>query len=291
MSEFTKKIFDGQQTTPDEWVAYLKEAHKEAPGMTPDSFDNFKNAEGMNSYQVLTNLLVLLPRKLNVLDLACGDANLSTYMDRLPNKELNILGVDMSVHELALAEKRTFKSRFRIKNEMAGKISEPDGSFDAILCHMAFMLMNPIEPVANEIYRLLKPGGIFAAVVGSIPNSIDPLSIFRKTFRAFVTEKFPKYAPPITGDSRVYNDEKIHEIFPTGQFEQVHLQRFMTSAEITLDQYWPTYKDYYFVSALPEKEKEELKNRLEAEAKKSLNKHGKITVESAQTMIFCKRSV
>lgn len=289
MSEFTKKIFNGQKTTTNEWVEYLKEAHKQAPGMTPDSYDNFVNPEGLNSYQVLTNVLIPLPEKLNVLDLACGDANLSTYIDRLP-KDLNILGVDMSVHELALAEKRRFKNRFRIKNEMADKISEPDSSYDAVLCHMAFMLMNPIEPVANEIHRLLKPGGVFAAIVGSIPNPNDPLSLFRRTYRTFMLEKFPKYLPPTAGDHRVYSDEKIHEVLPAGKFEQVGLRRFMTSADITLNQYWPTYKDYYFVSALPEAEKMEFKSRLESEAEKSLNSAGKIKIESAQTMIFCKRS-
>ncbi len=291
MSEFTKKVLDGQKTTPEEWVQYLKEAHKDAPGMTPDSFDNFVNAEGLNSYRVLTNVLIPLPDKLSVLDLACGDANLSTYIDRLPNKELNILGLDMSVHELALAERRKFKNRFRIKNEMADKISEPDSSFDAVLCHMAFMLMNPIEPVVNEIHRLLKPGGIFAAIIGSMPNPNDPLSIFRKTFRTFILENFPKFISPVTGDNRVYSDEKIHEIFPPAKFDQVELRRFKTSAEITLDQYWPTYKDYYFVSALPEKEKMNFKNQLESEVKKSLNSNGKTVVESAQTMIFCKRSL
>ncbi len=49
----------------------------------------------------------------------------------------------------------------------AQKIPLGDASADAVLCHMALMLMLPIEPVIGEIHRVLAPGGIFAAVSGT----------------------------------------------------------------------------------------------------------------------------
>ena len=40
-------------------------------------------------------------------------------------------------------------------------------SVDVIVSHMALMLMAPLDEVIREMHRVLRPGGMLAAVVGS----------------------------------------------------------------------------------------------------------------------------
>ena len=40
-----------------------------------------------------------------------------------------------------------------------------DEEIDVVLCHWALTLMDPVGPVLEEVSRVLKPGGTFAAIV------------------------------------------------------------------------------------------------------------------------------
>ena len=103
-------------------------------------------------------------RDLVVLDLACGSGYLLDLIKRRQRVPITLIGVDMSSVELELARARLGDAA-RLLEVRAQDIALPDASIDYAVCHLAFMLMQPIEPVIEKLGALLKPGGSFAAIV------------------------------------------------------------------------------------------------------------------------------
>jgi SAM-dependent methyltransferase len=128
-----------------------------------------------------------------VLDLACGDGAL---LSRLPS---NAVGLDFSAEELAAARpRRTVQGR-------AQQLPFADGSFDAVACHLAFMLFDDIERVVAELHRVLVPGGRFLALLGGGPTADGD-----DAFHAFVKRLAPNRR---LGDPRAKSEEGWRALF------------------------------------------------------------------------------
>lgn len=95
-----------------------------------------------------------------VLELGCGDGAL---LARVPGA----VGIDLSSGEVALARARGLDAR----EGRAQELPFPDGAFDTVACHLAFMLFDDLERVVAEIDRVLAPGGQFVAVLGGGPTA------------------------------------------------------------------------------------------------------------------------
>ena len=192
MSEFANKIMRGELPTDEEWSDHLMEAHKIAPSMTPNAFAEFKTEKGLNSYELLAReLQPLYGKDATVLDLACGDGHLMPYFLSKLGKGSKIFGIDMADGELEIGRKKITDTRVRFYRAKARQIPLPDQSVDHIVCHMAFMLMLPVEPVVREISRLLKPSGKFSAVIGS-KTTVGLFSEIRKANFQFIHSRYPK---------------------------------------------------------------------------------------------------
>lgn len=73
------------------------------------------------------------------------------------------IGLDMTFEEVASA-----------RNVVVGRAQElpfVDETFDVAACHLAFMLFDDVQQVANEILRVLRPGGQFIALLGGGPTA------------------------------------------------------------------------------------------------------------------------
>ncbi len=75
------------------------------------------------------------------------------------------------------------------------------------------MLLNPIEPVIQEIARVLKPGGIFVAMISGIkhPPLFDETI---KILKSLVTEKHPHLKNFGWGDKRTWTRKGLQSLFP-----------------------------------------------------------------------------
>jgi SAM-dependent methyltransferase len=72
-------------------------------------------------------------------------------------------------------------------------MSLPDASVDAVLCHLALMLFEPVGPVLAEIGRILRPGGMLAAVVpGGGGGSPEFAALRRELAAALAAEVAPE---------------------------------------------------------------------------------------------------
>ncbi len=112
-------------------------------------------------------LLKLRPGE-KVLDVACGNG---VFARRLAQLGASVVACDFSEKLIELARARTTENRDRIAYRVVDATDESqllalgEGEFDAAVCNMAMMDMLAIQPLANALVRLLKPGGRFVFAV------------------------------------------------------------------------------------------------------------------------------
>ncbi|MEE4537007.1 MAG: class I SAM-dependent methyltransferase [Erythrobacter sp.] len=230
-TDWTRALGAKEEPEPGALHDHLQEVHRRDPGFTERCARRCRDDSGRTSYEWLSEVAgrTRAPR---ILDLACGSGFLiATCLERYPQAE-RIVGVDMSATELALAHKRLPEDRVELFQAQADALTMlEDASMDAVLCHWALTLMDPVEPVLAEIRRVLAPGGIFAAIVDG-PATLAPgyeeidAMIFERVGRAV-----PGYVDCDLGDPRVRTPAAL-EALCRGAFDSAQVE--IQSAVFTL---------------------------------------------------------
>lgn len=135
------------------------------------SFPEASTTLGPSSYALLADQV---PVKTDtdapvVVDLGCGAARLLEILtDRgLPPSAL--IGIDFSEDQITRAQDRLGETPIRLFGSASNHMPLGDASVDCVLVHMALAVMVPVEATLREIERVLKPGGVFAAVMENQP--------------------------------------------------------------------------------------------------------------------------
>lgn len=139
--------------SPD-WESYLAAFHEQRAGITEEVLAH-SHYHGVNAYQWLSQAV---PTGAKVLDVACGSGPLH------PLHGPEWVGVDASVAEMGRA-----RALGRGPLVLGDATSCPflDRSFDAVVCSMALMLIQPLEAALAEFARLVRPGGLLAVLLPS----------------------------------------------------------------------------------------------------------------------------
>jgi len=259
MSKFSEKLKRDEMPTAQDWEEHLLEVHRTDPGMSPDAFSKMRTIFGKNSYTLLAETIPTGPSQ--VLDLACGDGFLARYILDRVGPHGAYTGVDMSDGELARAQENVKDLRATFVEGKAQQLPIQDQSVDHVLCHMAFMLMTPVEPVVKEIARVLKPGGTFSAVIGGTPDD-DLFKEVRRISVAFVTERFPGWPEARLGDSRVFHLDGLRELFAGGFHPPETLTDIHLEVDTTPEGLWGVMRNMYYVGILDLEAKEELRGMI-----------------------------
>ena len=180
---------------------HLLEVHHCYPGFTESCAAQCKDLAGQTSYEWLCNVIDPM-RHRNILDLACGSGVLlELCRARFPQHTLT--GIDMSPSELALARRRLSGKNVTLHEQLAQDLSFVErGSLDAVLCHWALTLMDPVEPVLREIKRVLAPGGVFSAIIDGDPKAAPGYAEINDLIFKHVQMKLPTYGDYDLGDPR-----------------------------------------------------------------------------------------
>ncbi len=188
--------------------SFLRRFHATHPGATSHAFSR------TGSYAQLASLVAGRER---VLDLACGDGPL------LAELGLRAIGIDLSREELAIT-----RVGGRVVQGRAQALPFVDGAFDAVACHLAFMLFDEIDRVVAELSRVIAPGGVFAALLGGGPVELaDESERQRDAFHRFLAIGSRHFIPARLGDPRAKSERGWRELFagwsePT--FERIELE-------------------------------------------------------------------
>ncbi|HET8706906.1 MAG TPA: methyltransferase domain-containing protein [Pseudomonadales bacterium] len=111
----------------------------------------------------------------SVLDLGCGTATL-TVMLKQAHPDANITGLDgdPAVLQIGRAKADTARVRLILDQGMAYDLPYPDGSFDRVVSSLMFHHLTTQQKLQaiKEVYRVLRPGGLFLIVDFGQPRGI-----------------------------------------------------------------------------------------------------------------------
>jgi ubiquinone/menaquinone biosynthesis C-methylase UbiE len=308
-SEFGTKLLRGEPTAPEEWEQQLREFHARLPGATSALLSARTTVDGQSSYQLLAEKARVVAdaanRRIDVLDLACGDGYLiQECLHRLGERINTITGVDMSEDELAAAGSRLQPREVRLYECLAQDLALPDESIDVALCHLAFMLMLPIEPVVQELARVLRSNGIFSAVVvsTSAPAASDghelaaPRALWTHAaaaLRQFWQTEYPRMQTEgRVGDARAMTEAGWRQLFrpELGYARHVEAQEFdILVEEDTPDGIWHFFEESYSVALLDDEMKDELRQRLIDVIVQHRDTHGTFEMAIPQRMFTVRK--
>ena len=96
-----------------------------------------------------------------VLDLCCGSGQATEY---LVKSSQDVIGLDISPVSLQRAQRNVPQAKY--VEALAEEMPFPDAQFDLVHTSVAMHEMKPsqLRQIFKEVYRVLKPGGVFALV-------------------------------------------------------------------------------------------------------------------------------
>ncbi|HSF05036.1 MAG TPA: methyltransferase domain-containing protein [Methylomirabilota bacterium] len=142
----------------------------------------------------LLDRAALLPGEL-VLDLGTGTGAVAQRVGAIVGPRGRVLGVDISPEMLALARRSATSVGLGNLTFIEGRaeaIPAEDAAFSVVLACLSMMYVIDREAAANEIARVLKPGGRFVAAVWAEPEQCD-IVLFQQTAGRFAGP------PPVPG--------------------------------------------------------------------------------------------
>lgn len=132
-----------------------------------------------------------------ILDIATGTGDLAILMANTSAKK--IIGLDLSVGMLEVGKKKIVNKNLDNKIEMVVGDSEnipyPNDYFDAITVSFGIRNFETLEKGLAEIYRVLKPNGIFVILETSVPTKFpfkQGYSLYTKFILPLIGKLFSK---------------------------------------------------------------------------------------------------
>ena len=138
-----------------------------------------------------------------ILDIATGTGDLVILMSKTSAKK--IIGLDISPGMLEVGKEKIEKAHLTDRIEMVLGDSEnmefPDNYFDAITVSFGIRNFETLEKGLTEIYRVLKPGGIFVILETSVPTKFP----FKEGYAFYTRFILPLIGKLFSKDNNAYS--------------------------------------------------------------------------------------
>ncbi len=244
--------------------------------------DDLTDEAGRNSYELLVEEVQNGDGP--VLDLACGDG----YLLELLRRDHVCAGVDWNISELQAACRRLGDGAPVARANAAG-LPIATATFGAVTCHYALMLLQPLEEVIAEAARVLRQGGLLAAVLPASPpeNAPSPISVFRAVWNE-VSGNYPVEIPPIQ-DDRALQLEGLEDLLTDAGFSPVLVRSFSASKLMTVDEASRSLLLTYLPDLLPPAGYADLTRALESELGKLNGGAGTVTFVAQSDLVTARR--
>ena len=182
---------------------------------------------------------VKLKDNYQVLDIASGTGEPALSTAGIV-KNSKVILTDIAEDMLAVAKenaKQMGLNNIEIKICSADALPFEDNFFDVVTCRFGFMFFPDIQKAADEMYRVLKPGGIMSTAVWSLPEK-NPLAT---TIMGVINKhvEMPPPSPNAPGMFRCAKPEFIAEFLKKSGFNNVseHEVQLNFTAN-SVDTYW-----------------------------------------------------
>ncbi len=139
----------------------------------------------------------------SVLDIATGTGDLAISLAGTGASQ--VIGLDLSEGMLAVGRKKIAEKGLSERIEMIQGDSEAlpfkDNSFDAITVAFGVRNFEDLEKGLSEIYRILKPGGIFVVLETSVPTKFP----FKQGYHFYTKNLLPVIGKLFSKDKVAYS--------------------------------------------------------------------------------------
>ncbi len=218
---------------------FLRRFHRAHPGVTTAALARARVVgTAGSSYDLLA---AALPVGGRVLDLGCGDGFLVDRLHARGHRAADLLGLDLSADELARARARLPTAGWLQARAQA--IPLATASCAAIASHLAWTLMPDLDAIADELARVLAPGGVFVTLVGGGPRGDDAFAGLLD-LAAPLARAAP--ATPRLGDPRARRDDGLAGLLgPARGFELAAIADVTLDLAGTADEVWASLVPCY----------------------------------------------
>ena len=235
---------------------------------------------------------LLNPQKTDViLDVASGTGEPGlTIAAKLSGGK--VILTDLADHMLEIArENATSRGIYNIETVTCDvcDLPFPDNTFDAISCRFGFMFFPDMQLAANEMVRVLKPGGKIATSVWNIPEKNFWVTAIMGTINKNM--ELPPPPPGSPGMFRCAKDGFISEIFSQAGLKNISQTEIFGKLNCkTIDAYWgmQTEVGAPIVAALG-KASDDVKEKIKIETYAALSQKypdGNIIIDSSALVIY-----
>lgn len=166
------------------WLEYLERFHRERPGVAAEVLGRCE-AGGDSPHTWLARSVSASSTR--VLDIGCGAGPMSRELAR---EGRTVIGLDLSENELDEARRLGPGPWVRAD---ALHLPLADGSVDAVVSSMALAVIEDTSTLLDEVNRVLRLGGMFAATVPTYRpiNTTDMRLLSRLTMKLGGPPRFP----------------------------------------------------------------------------------------------------
>ena len=235
---------------------------------------------------------LLNPQKTDViLDVASGTGEPGlTIAAKLSGGK--VILTDLADHMLEIArENATSRGIYNIETVTCDvcDLPFPDNTFDAISCRFGFMFFPDMQLAANEMVRVLKPGGKIATSVWNIPEKNFWVTAIMGTINKNM--ELPPPPPGSPGMFRCAKDGFISEIFSQAGLKNISQTEIFGKLNCkTIDAYWgmQTEVGAPIVAALG-KASDDVKEKIKIETYAAISQKypdGNIIIDSSALVIY-----
>lgn len=167
-----------------------------------------------------------------------------------------------------------------------------DNSFDAISCRFGFMFFPDMQIAANEMARVLKPGGRLATSVWNVPEKNFWVTAMMGTIRKNMD--LPQPSPGAPGMFRCSPPGLMRGIFEKARFKNVSEQEVATKLNAgTIETYWNMMTEVGapIVAALSQAD-DAVRKRIKTQVYELLNEKfpdGHVAIEAAALLISAEK--
>lgn len=177
-----------------------------------DRDNNWTPTHSFTDEQLALHFDDLLRPADTVLDVGCGDA--SNYQSWVVKQVAKLTGIDISPSGIANAKRLGMEAQVH-------DFSEPfpfdDGSFDKAICIEVLEHLYDPKFCVQQIFRVLKPGGLF---IMSVPNNGYHRERLRSLFQAELSTSITDFSNEWKGAHiRFYNKHSISRMLEVAGFE------------------------------------------------------------------------
>ncbi len=208
-----------------------------------------------------------------VLDIAAGTGEPGLTIAAIA-KDGKVIATDLSEEMLLIAEANAAAIGLKNYNTQIADVSElpfEDDTFDKISCRMGFMFFPDMQLAANEMYRVLKPGGIVATSVWGLPEQNFWITSIMGIINKYVEQPTP--VPGAPGMFRCARPDLMTGILTNAGFQHVGEDLIKGKADyVDADTYWRNMMDVAApVTAVMDKADEKTKINIKDEVMALIN--------------------